>query len=108
MDAASVVPNNESGRLLHSSFGGRRLFTCIALDQLAVGMTVLVFGFYTPDAPADSVAGLVTGYVVVNRLPGLTARAMLRALILSTAPWQLFTLAFSPFSRTLRSSPSPS
>eukprot|EP01036_Dinobryon_divergens_P037005 gene37005-48291_t len=68
MDAASVIPNYESDRLLHSSFGGR-LFTCIPLDQLAVGMTVLVFGFSSPDAPADSVAGLVAGYVVVNRLP---------------------------------------
>eukprot|EP01035_Chromulina_nebulosa_P035659 gene35659-47944_t len=60
--------SNESDRLLHSSFGGR-LFTCIPLDQLTVGMTVLVFGFSSPDAPADSVAGLVAGYVVVNRLP---------------------------------------
>eukprot|EP01036_Dinobryon_divergens_P035617 gene35617-46192_t len=67
MDAASVIPNYESDRLLHSSFGGR-LFNCIALDQLAVGMTILVFGFSTPEAPADSVAGLVAGYVVVNRL----------------------------------------
>ena len=67
MDAASVIPNYESDRLLHSSFGGR-LFNCIPLDKLAVGMTILVFGFSTPDAPADSVAGLVAGYVVVNRL----------------------------------------
>ena len=67
MDAASVIPNYKSDRLLHSSFGGR-LFNCIPLDQLAVGMTILVvFGFSTPDAPADSVAGLVAGYVVKRR-----------------------------------------